>query len=489
MGSQKRAIHQKKKISRGKSAARVTGATHSPTKGSELAQLVGFGESEMVEFKSSFNDEAIETVGAFANTSGGKVLIGVNDSGAVGGFQIGKKTLEDLASRIQEATDPRLQPSIRRESLEGKDVVVITVSPASRGPVSIRGRYFRRVGRTNQRMSHDEIMRRVSYTAGYSWDSMTVTGKTVSDLDMTKVRAFMSKVIEVRRSPLTSIGRGDKEYIRALEKFDYIVNGKPTHAAIVLFGKKPESVSITGFLKIGRFRSPTHIVDDKEVHGTLFEQIDEAMAWFRQRLETELVITGKPERDEKWEYPLDAVREAVINAVCHRDYGFPAHSQIRLYDDYLNIWNPGPLVAELSLADLLKHHRSVPRNPLIAKALFYTELIEHWGSGTIRMAKELKSAGMPAPVFETATQGGFAVTFKRWPFTAEELDELAISGRLRAALEYAMKNGRITNQIYQAEFKVSKRTSSDELAVLVRKGVFERRGKTGKGTYYVPKGQ
>jgi ATP-dependent DNA helicase RecG len=124
----------------------------------ELTDLLRQGESETLEFKASFSDEALESIGALTNALGGIVLVGVEDDGAICGVKIGKRTLEDWANRIQEVTDPRLQPSITKLEQEGKAVVAIHVEPAAGAPVSVRGRYFRRVGRTNQRMSHEEIM-------------------------------------------------------------------------------------------------------------------------------------------------------------------------------------------------------------------------------------------------------------------------------------------------------------------------------------------
>jgi ATP-dependent DNA helicase RecG len=108
--------------------------------------------------------------------------------------------------------------------------------------------------------------------------------------------------------------------------------------------------------------------------------LDEVMGWFRERLETTFVISGKPERDVLWEYPLSAIREAVTNVLCHRDYTGHAHSQIRLYDDRLEIWNAGGLPPSLTPDLLLREHDSIPRNRKIAEAFFYAGLIERWGS-------------------------------------------------------------------------------------------------------------
>ena len=101
---------------------------------------------------------------------------------------------------------------------------------------------------------------------------------------------------------------------------ELIRDGAPTRAALLLFGKNPESYFPSAFVKMGRFRSPTLIVDDREAHGALLDQLDEIMGWFRERLETTFVISGKPERDVLWEYPLSAIREAVTNLLCLQDY-------------------------------------------------------------------------------------------------------------------------------------------------------------------------
>src|SRR5579863_1264872 len=267
--------------------------------------LITTGENELIEFKSSFNDEAQETVGAFANTSGGTVLIGVANNGSVVGIDIGKKTLEDIANRIQEVTDPRIQPSISIVNHDNKDVILISVKPIMLGPVSIRGRYFRRMGKTNQRMSHDEIMQRMRLSSGFSWDSYVEINASLKDLNPDKISDFVNQVRNAGRHPMPK----DISDLDLLHKIKLIVDDKPTRASLLLFCDDPEKYCGSAFLKLGRFRSLIHIVDDREIHGTLIDQLDGAVGWFRERLETEFVITGKPQRDVIWEYPLDAVRE------------------------------------------------------------------------------------------------------------------------------------------------------------------------------------
>ncbi|MEI8191153.1 MAG: RNA-binding domain-containing protein, partial [candidate division NC10 bacterium] len=353
-----------------------------------LADILSQGESEIVEFKASFNDEALEAIGAFANAAGGSLLIGVEPTGAVCGISVGKKTLEDWANRIQDATDPRLQPSIARVEHSAKALVVIRIEPVAAGPVSIRGRFFRRVGRTNQRMSHEEIVQRLLSASGSSWDASAEAQATWEDLDRGRIREYVATIRQTGRRPIPA-RISEREF---LQKLDLLVGERPTRAALLLFGKAPTRFYPSAFVKLGRFRSPTLIVDDRQVSGTLLNQVEEILGWLRERLQTRFQITGRPSREVVWEYPLEAVREAVVNAVCHRDYLGGGHIQVRLYDDRLEIWNPGGLPATLKPADLLRDHDSIPRNPKIASAFFFAGLIEQWGTGTIRMAAALRQA-------------------------------------------------------------------------------------------------
>ncbi|MEW6298073.1 MAG: hypothetical protein AB1671_10080 [Thermodesulfobacteriota bacterium] len=148
------------------------------------------------------------------------------------------------------------------------------------------------------------------------------------DLALEKIRQFMDAVRRAGRRPVPE-RTGEHEF---LEKLELLKDGQLTRAALLLFGKRPTSYFPSAFLKLGRFRSPILIVDDREVEGTLLEQVEEAMSWFRERFQTKFVITGKPQRDTIWEYRLEAVREAIVNAVCHRDYTSPMNIQVRFHD-------------------------------------------------------------------------------------------------------------------------------------------------------------
>jgi ATP-dependent DNA helicase RecG len=446
---------------------------------SEITEIIACGESEMVEFKTSFNDEALETIGAFANTQGGTLLIGVANSGDIIGINIGNKTLEDMANRIQEATDPRIQPSILQINYDAKVIVVILVKSTILAPINIRGRYFRRVGKTNRRMSHDEILQRMQSSVAFSWDSCIERYASLEDLNPEAINRFVQMVKNAGRQPVPD----NASSLDLLNKLKLVVDGRPTRACLLLFGNDPEKYSPYAFLKLGRFRSLTYIVDDKEVHGTLLEQLDGAIGWFRERLETEFVITGKPQRDVIWEYPLDAIREAIINLLVHRDYTSMANSQVRLYDNSVEFWNPGGLPVGLTTAMLLTKHNSVRRNQSIAEAFFYMGLIERWGSGTTRMAEELQIFKHPLPVFES-DEFKFTLCFYRKPEPILKKPLVSnLTKRQQTLIEYLKEHDSITNSRFQELANISARTATRELKKLTDEGVLITEG-VGPATKY-----
>ncbi|MBM3198540.1 MAG: transcriptional regulator [Chlamydiae bacterium] len=436
----------------------------------QFSMLLQLGESETLEYKESFGDEAIETLGAFANARGGVIILGVRDSGDVTGLQLGRNTLEEMANKIQNITDPRLQPSVTTLSYDGKTVIILQVSAKSGSPVSVRGRYFRRVGKTNQRMSHEEIMQAMTASMGLSWDACVESLSSMEDLQQDLIDRFIADVRRLGRRPIPE-QIGQEEF---LKKMGLVQDNLPTRAALLLFGKNPEKYFPSAFLKIGRFRSPTHITDDLEAHGSLIEQLDRTMGWFRDRLSTEFSFTGKAQREVLWEYPLNAIREAIINVLCHRDYTSAAHSQIRLYDERLEIWNSGTLPPPLTPEMLLIEHDSIPRNRKLAEAFFYMGLIERWGSGTTRIALELATAGLPPPHF-VSHLGKFQVIFRK------KDKKQALSDAQEIVVQYVREKGSISNALYQKITGVSKRTASRELKQLVDKGVLTVEGSAKKG--------
>jgi ATP-dependent DNA helicase RecG len=181
-----------------------------------------------------------------------------------------------------------------------------------------------------------------------------------------------------------------------------------------LFGKDPQSRFIQAKLRCGRFAGtkPIDFIDMKVFQGTIIEQVPEALNFIRRHINVGVKITGEPEREDVWEYPKDALREAIVNAVCHRDYEDAGNVQIRIFDDRLQVWSPGTLPAGVTVESLKREHESKPRNGLVADCFYLIKYIEQWGTGTNRIIDLCKDAGLPAPEFAIKS-GSFVVTFKR----------------------------------------------------------------------------
>lgn len=444
-----------------------------------LEPLLAKGEGETIEFKESFDEESLESIAAFANARGGCVLIGVADDATVKGVRLGKESLRDWANRIAQST--RLNPRIAEVAWQGKSVVLIEVAESPVKPMPCRGRFFKRVGKSNRHMTDDDLTRLVLDKVGSTWDEIAETRATLDDIDERQLNRFRTLCNEKKRRLIPSEGTA----VRAMENLGLLKDGKPIRAALLLFGREPQRWYPSATVKIGRFRSETIIADDRELGGTLSDQIDAAMGYFRERLQTRFEFRGTPSRDVIWEYPLEALREAVINAVCHRDYLDGSQIQVRWHDERLVILNPGGLPPPLNPEALRHEHTSRPRNRKIAELLYYAGLIEKWGGGTLQIIRGCRAADLPDPQFEEK-HGGLWLTFRQDVLTESRLQSLGLGEHQVAAILHAKKHGRLTNSGYQKLCGVSKRTATRELMELEAKNLLKKMGKTGKGTYYLP---
>jgi ATP-dependent DNA helicase RecG len=315
-------------------------------------------------------------------------------------------------------------------------------------------------------------------SVGTTWDEVIEPRATLEDLAPEQIQRFRKRCNQKGRRPIPV----DDDALTVLDKLKLLEEGQPVRAAVLLFGKRPQHFYPQAHIRIGRFRTPTLIVDDREIDGSLFDQAEAVMHYFRERLQTRYVFDGTPTRDVVWEYPLEALREAVINAICHRAYIDHGHIQVRWYDDRIVFMNPGGLPEALRIEDLKREHRSVLRNRKIAAMLFYAGFIEQWGSGTLRMIQECATAGLPEPEFEER-QEALWVTFRKHQLNEGQLQAEGFNERQVKAALFAQAQGRITNHDYQQLNQVSPKTAYLELAELVGHGWLIREGDGSTNSY------
>ena len=443
----------------------------------DLMELINQDESETLEFKESYDHETIETAGAFANTRGGSILVGVRSRGVIVGTTITNETLKDWANQISQVSEPTLIPDVQSMDIEGDTVVIISIKDYPLKPVAIRGKCYRRVGNSNRVMPPAEISEMHLQSMGTTWDATPCPTGTLDDIEFNIVHEYVSRAQNTGRRHF----RDDEDLPSLLEKLDIVQDETPTWAAILAFGKRPPQQAK---VKCGKIRGTSTIVDDFVVEAPIIDQVEEVMSYMRRVLELSYTISGKAKREEVWEYPLDAIREVVTNAVCHRDYSSPAQIQIKIFEDRLVIWNPGGLPFGMSIERLVDpNHNSIPRNKLIAMIFYDTGLIENYGSGIQRIFDKCHELGFPEPVFKEL-DGGFQVTLHKDIYNDEYLAKLGLNERQIKAVMYVKEKGKITNREYQGIGKTSKPTATRELTALVKLNLLEKQGVTGKGTYY-----
>lgn len=228
-----------------------------------ILRIIRLGESETVEFKENFDKETVETVSAFANTKGGMILVGVSDKGMLKGLTTTESTLRDWSNRIFQSIDPKVMVTLNSTKIEKKAISLIHVDENRIKPVSCKGRYFKRIGAANRRISWEDITNMVLESVGATWDELPELRASMADIDPGKITQFIKLCNKAGRRPIPE----KEKPVVVLNKLKLLKNGKPTRAAILLFGKDPQEFYISAILKIGRFRPGNIIVDDREIRG------------------------------------------------------------------------------------------------------------------------------------------------------------------------------------------------------------------------------
>lgn len=245
----------------------------------QLEKVIRKGESETVELKENFDKDTIETAGAFANTKGGIIIIGVSDKGGVSGIQIGKETMNKWINQIAQSTDPRLIPEIDVDEIDGKNVFTILIKEFPVKPVSVKGRCFKRVGNSNRIMTPQEIAQLHLNSTGMSWDAFPAKNASLEDIDIEKVKRYVKRANDAGRRKIDE----NANPLQALEKLELMKDGQPTLAAVILFGKAPQEKLLQATVHCGRFKQETIIIDDVMIRGTAIEQIEEVIDFHPQK--------------------------------------------------------------------------------------------------------------------------------------------------------------------------------------------------------------
>lgn len=452
----------------------------------EIRTLISQGEGQRLELKRSLAEleTGVRAAAAMANTDGGHVLFGVRDDGTILGVEIGAQTRERVVQVITGNTDPTLYPSVDYKDLNGKTVIVVTVPRSEDRPHLVQGRAYKRVGAADVQMSRVEYERLLLQRQQVDFDHQLVKGATYSDLDEAKLEWYIRQRAERRdvRIPATSPRETLINLGALVEEEGELA---PTKGGLLFFGRDPQRFIPHSEVRIARFKGAGmgHFIDSADLQGTLPEMIDEAERFIRRNTRAAAKVVGFKRREIS-EYPYEAMREAICNAVCHRDYLMDGSTvRIMIFDDRIEVNSPGSLPPGVTVKNIDRKH--VLRNKLIANYLYDIYYIEKWGTGIIKMRRLMHEHGLTEPVFESL-DSFFAVTFygpgqEILDLIPEEgvidLRELGLNERQIEALRLMVNEKReLNNKEYREMFNVANRTASRDLIQLVSTGMAQQVG-------------
>lgn len=427
-------------------------------------------ESQNIEYKTIWKDEYLKWICGFANAQGGTIFIGKDDNGNVVGVNNAKKLLEDLPNKI--TTVLGIVAEVNLHETEQGDYIEIVVEPQP-NPVSCRGEYHYRSGSTKQELKGAALDKFLLGKQGKHWDGVPVPHVTVTDLKQETFDFFRKKGVKSNRLSEDVLTDSNELLLNNLKLTDgdYL-----KRAAVLLFHPDPEKFVTNAYVKIGFFESDSDLRFQDEVHGNLFEQVEKTMELLFTKYIKAMISYDDIYRIETFEYPKEAIREALLNAIAHKDYTGATPIQISVYKDKIMIWNYGELPENWTIDTLQKKHSSIPHNPDISNAFFRIGYIEAWGRGIRKMNEQCAAAGLPQPLYYYESSG-FWVVFRKDLFNEEDLQAKGLNPRQIKAVMYVKEKGKITNKEYQEINQVSKRTANTDLSELVHKyNIFQPKG-------------
>lgn len=433
-------------------------------------------EKQNIEFKEKWDDKYLKWICGFANASGGKIFIGINDNGEIVGINNTKRLMDDLPNKI--VTNLGIICDVNLHSKHKLYYIEIIVESYP-NPVSYKGKYHYRSGSTKQELKGNALVKFMLERNGKRWDGVPIPNITVTDLDNNTFDLFRKRALRNNRIEENILTESNKHIVENLQLFE---NDYLKRAAILLFHNNPEKYVTGAYVKIGFFQTDAELIFQDEIRGSLFSQVEQTIDLLFSKYIKALISYEGINRIETYEYPKEAIREAILNAIAHKDYSSGIPIQISVYDDKIMIWNDGQLPTNWTVDNLLRKHSSKPYNPDIANAFFRSGYIESWGRGTIKIIEKCREAGLPEPVYE-CDGNDFWITFTKDNYSEKFLENQGLNKRQINAVQFVKQNGRIKNTDYQKLNSTTRKTATRDLSQLCSQNVFIKLGK-GAGVYY-----
>lgn len=446
-------------------------------------------EQQNVEWKESWRDEYLKWICGFANAQGGKIYIGCDDDGHVVGIDNSKKLLEDIPNKVREAMG--IVVGVNRMTEGDKEYLEIDV-PAYPIGISCRGVYHYRSGSTKQVLTGPALEAFLMRKRGATWDNMPIPAFTMNDVDDGAILRFR-KLAERKGRMEARLLDEPKEVL--LDKLHMINGDYLTNAAMLLFSSDPERFQVGAYIKIGYFETDADLLYQDEIHGSILEQVDKAVELIYLKYMRAKISYEGMQRIERYFVPELALREALVNAICHKRYQSGVPIQVSVYEDKLYIANDGCLPENWTLDNLMRKHASKPYNPNIANIFYYAGFIESWGRGIEKIGNACESAGVPMPEY-MINSGDIMVKF----IAPEELI-VRVTGKVtdrvtdKVTEKVTDQEWQILNLLYEdpgftmpvlaGKMGVSRKTIANYIKSLRDKNLIERIGSDRKGYWKI----
>lgn len=437
-------------------------------------------ESQTTEFKQLWKDEYIKTISAFTNSDGGKLFVGVDDDGNIVGIDNTKKLLEDIPNKVRDILGVMVNVNLHVK--ENKEYLEI-ITEKYPYPISYKGSYYCRSGSATLEIKGAALDKFLLSRQGKTWDSVPVPYLEDADLDPYAFKLFREKAEKKRRIDPVLLKERDEVLVDKLRlrEGDYL-----KRATALLFAKEPMKYVMGSMIKIGYFKSNTDLIYQDMIEGNLFEQIDKAIELIFTKYLSALISYEGIQRVESFPISELAFREALINAVVHKDYSSQNSIQISVYDDKLLMWNAGDLPLHWTIETLLQKHSSEPHNPLIAYPFFLAGYIESWGRGIEKIIEESQRFNGITPQFRWENGLWVEFYFNNKESSPKELGE-RLGERLGETQQNIIKlmqnNPKIAITALATELSISTTAIEKHIKTLKEQNIIKRIG-GAKGGYW-----
>jgi len=449
-------------------------------------------ESQIIEWKESWRDEYLKWICGFANAQGGCLEIGRNDKGELVGLRDAKKLLEELPNKVRATMGIVVSVNLCRES--GNEYIVIEVG-AHPNAISYRGKYYFRSGSTNQELTGFALDELILRKYGKTWDSVPVPHVNIGDFYQDAFDVFRKKAVASNRLTQEDVSGSAEDLLQALKltEGNYLLR-----AALLLFHQDPGRWVYGSSIKIGFFTSDADLLYQDEIDGPLVGIADRVMDTIYTKYFKGLIHYEGIQRVDRYPMPRDVLREAVLNAIVHKDYstGNPIH--IKIYNNKVIIYNDCQLPANIKSESVLSRIGSKPHNPLIAGTFFRSGQVEAWGRGIEKMKTGCVADNLPEPEFHIQPTD-FSICFhirdnditltEGEIYSAESSGISGINSGIKdvrqCVIDLMTANPSITARMIADELMIDKRNVESHIRMLKKAGTIERVGSRKKGHWIV----